>query len=249
MEPIVTEREYLIHYYEVDYKKRALITSIMDYFGDMAMYQSDTLGIGIKYIEENNLAWVMYKWDININRYPKYGEKIKVITKAEGFKKFYAYRSFEIKDNSGEVIVKANSIWLLINIKRRKPVRISDDFYTAYSVPKDKSDFEEIENIKILDKIDNEKVFNVRYSDIDTNRHVNNVKYAAWAIEVVPKEVVIDYKLNNLKVIYKKETGYGQAIKSAVQINHINKNKIICIHNIMDQEDKKLTEIETVWVK
>ena len=44
--PIVTDRSYNIHYYEVDIHKRALMTSIINYLGDMAMYQSEILGVG-----------------------------------------------------------------------------------------------------------------------------------------------------------------------------------------------------------
>jgi len=46
--PVVTDRNYNIHYYEIDIHKRVLITSIMDYLGDMAMYQSESLGVGIR---------------------------------------------------------------------------------------------------------------------------------------------------------------------------------------------------------
>ena len=58
-----------------------------------------------------------------------------------------------------------------------------------------------------------EKSFDVRYSDIDTNMHVNNVKYVSWALETVPKDIVLNYELKNVKVTYEKETTYGETIK------------------------------------
>jgi hypothetical protein len=39
------EKEYEIHYYEVDKWKRVLPTSIMDYFSDICTMQSDKEGI------------------------------------------------------------------------------------------------------------------------------------------------------------------------------------------------------------
>lgn len=50
MQPNLFEQEYRIHYYEIDYKKRALITSLMNYFDDVATCQSEKLGVGIDYL-------------------------------------------------------------------------------------------------------------------------------------------------------------------------------------------------------
>lgn len=60
MSGIMTEREYIIHYYEVDIKKRCLITSLMNYLQDIALTQSADCGVGIDYLNENKLAWVLY---------------------------------------------------------------------------------------------------------------------------------------------------------------------------------------------
>ena len=42
-----------------------------------------------KYLTERNLAWVFCKYDIHINRYPKYGEKIKVEKELKSVAIFY----------------------------------------------------------------------------------------------------------------------------------------------------------------
>ena len=87
---VVTYRKYNIHYYEIDIHKRVLITSIMDYLGDMAMYQSESLGVGIEYLKEHKMAWVLYKWDITMQSYPLINATIKLETYAHSFNKFYA---------------------------------------------------------------------------------------------------------------------------------------------------------------
>ena len=82
---IITEKEYEVHYYEANYKLDCKISSIINYFCDIGGKQSEELGVGINYLTEKRLAWVFYKYDIKVNRYPKYGEKIKVITMAKSF--------------------------------------------------------------------------------------------------------------------------------------------------------------------
>jgi medium-chain acyl-[acyl-carrier-protein] hydrolase len=242
------EKEYEIHYYEVDYKKRALITSIVDFLGDIATKQSAELGVGIDYLIENKIAWVLYKWNVDMYKYPTYGEKIKIKTCPYSMRKFYAYRTFEIFNTEGELMGKAESIWFLINVEKRRPVRISKDIYKFYGVDFEDESVLEIEDIAKPSNLNNEKTFNVRYSDIDTNQHVNNSKYIAWAIETVPMEIVLNYTLKNVKVTYEKETTYGETVRVFTEV--INEdNLVVCLHKITGEEGKELTLLKTVWEK
>lgn len=248
MGELITEKEYEIQYYEIDYKGRLLIASLMNYLGDIATRQSEEIGIGIDYLKEHGIAWVLYKWSIDMERYPSYGEKIKIRTKPYSFRKFYAYRIFEIIDSNENVIGTANSVWFLIDIKKRKAIRIPENMYKAYGMDKDKNDILDIKKIKPPEKINNEKIFDVRYSDIDTNKHVNNVKYLEWAIETVPLEVVVNYTVQRINITYEKETTYGHTIKVLTEIKDEDGN-LICVHKIIDKEDRELALLETQWVK
>ena len=127
---IVKEKEYAVHYYETYYKLECNISSIINYFCDIGTKQSEELGVGINYLMEKRLSWVFYKYDIRVKRYPKYGEKVKVVTMAKSFKKFYASRGYEIYDENNEKIVDGEGIFLLINIDKRRAVRIPEDQYT-----------------------------------------------------------------------------------------------------------------------
>ncbi|MCB2290670.1 acyl-ACP thioesterase [Clostridium sp. CS001] len=245
--PVITDRNYNIHYYEVDIHKKALITTIINYLGDMAMYQSEVLGVGIDYLKENNMAWMLYKWDITMDTYPLLNETIKVQTFAYSFKKFYGYRKHEIMDAEGNVIGHANSVWFLINMNRRRPMKITEGMYEVYGIDENNNIDMEIENIASISEIHSEKSFKVRYSDIDTNMHVNNVKYVAWALETVPKDVVLNYQLKNIKVTYEKETRYGETIKVSTEIIR-EEEKVICRHQIINEEGTTLTLLESTWI-
>ena len=148
--PVVTERNYNIHYYEVDIHKRALITSIVDYLGDMAMYQSEILGVGIEHLKEKKMAWVLYKWDITMESYPLLNETIRVKTFPYSFRKFYAYRKYEIINAEGDKIGYASSVWILINTDRRRPIRIMKDMYATYGIDESNDTPIEIEDIKSI---------------------------------------------------------------------------------------------------
>ncbi len=241
-------KEYEIHYYEVDFRKQMKITSLIDFLGDIATDQSEKLGIGMDYLFSKGLGWVLYKWDIKVYSYPHYGEKIVIKTIPYGFRRFYAYRIFEIYNQSRQLIAEAKSIWFLVNIEKKKPVRIETNMYEAYGIAEDCKDTLQIEDISKPENIQEEKIFNVRYSDIDTNKHVNNSKYVSWAIEVVPLDLVLNYSLKGIKVTYQKETKYGEAVSSKVQINNIE-DRVVCNHSIEDREGNILALLETRWEK
>lgn len=245
----ITEKTYDIKYYDIDYKGRVLLTSVVNYFSDICMRQLNEIGMDIGEFKQSKEAWVLYKWDIDIKQYPKYNDKIKVITEAYSFRKFYAYRKFVVLNEKDETIITANSLWLLIDTEKRKPIRVTEDMYKAYEIPYTKNDILEIQKIEPLCKIDNEKMFNVRYSDIDTNLHVNNAKYVAWMIESVPIDIVLNYELKNIKITYEKETTYGETIKAYAEIRKESETRIVCLHKIIDKESKELTLGQTVWIK
>lgn len=244
----IAEKEYQIHYYEIDYKKRCLITSLLNYLQDLAILQSDQLGAGIDYLTEHKMAWVLYRWDVKINKYPMYREKIKIRTYAYSFVKFYAYRKFEVTDESGEIIGSADTVWLLVNTENKKPIKINEHMYQAYGVAIDENTPLEFEDLEEMSETEIENEYEVRYSDIDTNRHVNNVKYVDWAIETVPLNTVKDHSLIRLKAIYKREATYGKMVKVYTQTSPKN-DGIICLHRIVDSEGTDLCFLETTWVK
>ncbi|MDP4146773.1 MAG: thioesterase [Bacillota bacterium] len=242
----VAEKEYEIHYYEIDQKRKALITTIIDFMQDITTDQSNQLGVGIDYLDKNNVAWVVYKWDVSMDRYPEYTEKIKIRTWAASFRKFYGYRAFDISGGNGEKIGHAMSTWFFINLNNRRPCKVIDEICEAYDTKElDTSDID-IEKIKAPTRNDSERVFHVRYSDIDTNNHVNNVKYISWALETVPMNVMLNYRLNRIIVNYEKEANYGEMVKSVTEVTEEEKG-YTCVHAILKEDGTVLTTLKTIW--
>lgn len=243
---LTTSRNYYVHYYEVDSKKRALISTIINYLMDICSYQSDSLGVGIDYLLEQNKGWILTQWKIKINRYPNYEENVKVSTTAHSFYKFYAYRKNLIEDNQNNLIVDGESIWLMVDLAKRRPVKLGEDMYTAYKITPEENQRFETANLGHLDTWDTEASFQVRYSDIDTNKHVNNVKYVSWIIESVPLELATNCEMKEITVVYKKETGYGNTIHVHTRVEKTTTG-YVCSHNIINEEGEDLTFAETIW--
>lgn len=244
-------KSYEIHYYEVNNKLRCKLSSIVNFIGDIGTQQSEKLGGGIEYCTKENCAWVFYKYDIKIHRYPMFGEKIRITTEPVGFKKFYGLRKYIIRDEREDIIGEALALFFLIDMEKRRPMRIQQEQYNFYGVS---GDVDYDISMDKIEKIDEEQYkyhnkFSIRYSDIDSNNHVNNVKYIEWAIEAIPLDVINNYALKRIKVIFERETTYGDEISSYTAVKEINEDNLKSYHIIKNKEGIEVTVLEAEWKK
>lgn len=242
-------KKYEIHYYEVNSKLRCKLSSIINFIEDVGTQQSEELGVGIEYCTKNNCGWVFYKYDIKMHRYPMFGETISITTEAVGFKKFYGLRKYIIKDEGDNLIGEGTAMFFLINIEKRRPMRIGDEQYEAYGVNSNVDCDISMDKIEKCDEEQISKQFDIRYSDIDSNNHVNNVKYVEWAIEAVPIEVVNNYTLARIKVVFEKEILYGDRASVSASIKEIDGDNLKSFHKIRNSEGSQLTLLEVDWQK
>lgn len=242
-------KNYEINYYEVDSNLKCRLSSIVEFIGDVGVQQSEEIGVGMDYCSKNNCAWVFYKDDIKIHRYPVFGEVISITTEPIGFKKFYGLRKYTIRDAKEIVIGEAYALFFLIDLNKRRPMRIQEKQYDAYGVSGDVKYDISLGKIEKLDEAEYSKSFNVRYGDIDSNRHVNNVRYIEWALEAVPLEVHDEYEIRSLKVIFEKECKYGDKITTSATVKNIDKDNIKSYHTIKNEDGEELTLFEAEWSK
>lgn len=245
----VYSREYELNYYDVDSNLRATMSTIINILSDIGTKQSEELGWNIDTFTKNNMGWVFYNYDIKIYRSPVYGEKLKVKTQAVGLKKFYALRSYEIRDKDDEIIVEGNAIFLLINIEKRKTMRVPEILYKAYGIEGDMDGEFKLPRLTKINEFEIEKDIEIRYTDIDSNKHVNNTKYIDWAVESLSEEIVNNYILSNIQVIFEKECKYGDKIKVFTNIIKEENGDLTTIHKIENKDSKTLTRLVGVWKK
>lgn len=245
----VFSKKYEINYHDVDMNLKCKLSSIINYICDVGTRQSESIGGGMEYCKKNNCAWVFYKYDIKMYRYPKFEETISLTTQAIGFKKFYGLRKYEIKDSQGTLIGEALALFFLIDIDKRRPMRIQKEQYEFYGVDNDLENNISMEDIEKVKEEEFIKEFQIRYSDIDSNNHVNNVKYIEWAIEAVPLEIIKGYELKRIKVLFSKETTYGKTITSTATIRQVEDNNLKTYHKIKNDEGIEITFLEADWIE
>ena len=117
-----------IRYSEIDEGGNLRLETLLDYFQDCSTFQSEDLGVGISYLKERHLVWVLSTWQIVVERYPLLGENVIIGTSPYDFKGFMGFRNFWMKDESGNYLARANSIWSLLDTQSNRPVRLQEEF-------------------------------------------------------------------------------------------------------------------------
>ena len=212
---MILENEYTIKLSEIGKGNKVTNKAILSYLEDIGGIHSNKAGYGIFEIKETHLSWILLGWRLQVIRRPKYAEKIKIKTWSKGVVKLYTYREFEIYDEQGNIIVKASSKWVLLDIEKGKIVRIEPELIAKYSPEIDKEVFgkEEFDKIKEPDKYQFETEYSVRRADIDVNNHMHNLNYIELANEALPEDVYRGALFNDVKISYKKEIKLGDTVK------------------------------------
>lgn len=238
-------KDYQINIYDVDSNRKCKFSTIINYLWDVVMSQIEELG------ETNNglindCAWILLKYDIKIHEYPKYKDVINVENKVVGVKKFYGVRDYIIRNKEGKILVEGTAIALLVNMKKRRPMRLLPEQYELYGITDDIEEDISLDGIIEPEENQYEREYLVRFSDIDSNNHVNNLKYMEMAMDTLPIEILEKNELSRLKIVFKKETVYGDTIKVLTEVRE-EENNLVSVHSMTGNAGKLLTKVEFNW--
>lgn len=198
-----------VRYSEVGADGELTLEALMDYFQDCATFHSEEVGFGVEYLMKEKKGWVLLSWQIEIKRYPKFGEKIAVSTKAYDFKRSFGYRNLMMQDENGEYVALANSVWLYMDLEKMMPDRVEQAQVDAYTLEEKFSMDYPPTKIKLPEVVVEEgKPIVIGSHQIDTNGHVNNVEYLRMACEAVGKVP----KTHNFRAEYKKSAMLGDTV-------------------------------------
>lgn len=199
------EIQHTVRYSDLSTSGNADIAQIACFFQDCASFHSDSVGAGAQTLRsEKGCVWMLGFWQIEMDRYPGYGEKLRVVTNPYHFDKVFAKRNFMLYDESGERIAVANSFWFMFDIASVRPRRLTEDITSVYELGEQEpmrsyaprmirysqDEFaaaEQAEPIRIL------------RAYCDTNHHMNNVWYIRLGMELLPadftvREVRVEYR-------------------------------------------------------
>ena len=194
-----------VRYSEVGEDGRITISALMDYMQDCTNFQSEDLGVGLAFHREKALMWVLNSWQIIFRRFPEMGEVITVGTQSYGYRKIVGYRNFLVTDSQGEQVAIANSLWVLIDLKRGRPIVVTPEIGDVYGKHEPLEMEYASRKIAVPEGGEVKESIIVREYHLDTNHHVNNRQYVQIAMEFLDRDVIV----KELRVEYKKQAVLG----------------------------------------
>lgn len=152
-------------------------------FEAAAAAHAAALGVGIETLRQEGKAWMLVRLGLRAHRWPGPDEPLEVRTwpsrRTAGAR---AWREFLLLDAGGRLLAEAASIWLIVDLGRRRPVRLPKFLHEL--------DFPPLETaVEFLDppqpgrEPDAVLVRCVEPAHLDVNEHVNNVTYIEWGEE------------------------------------------------------------------
>lgn len=238
------KKEYVVKSYEADAHGFLRLLALMNILQDAADGSAMELGFGFEDCAKRGVSWVGSNYLLKINRLPKMHEKFIIETWPAEAKLWGAIRDFVVYDEKGQILLKASSQWVLIDIERKRPVPLAKHF-TEYKALEERA--LEVEFSRPSEFLDSqtEQTFKVRFDDIDINKHVNNAVYPLWASESVSPQWRESHIPAQIELWFKKEALYGQAVKVMTKIEDMTS-----IHSITDEtKENELARCNIVWRK
>ncbi len=232
--------KHTLSFYEGDVTNRVTMAMLINILMLTSDHQNAKLGVGQQsLINELGVGWVVTQYEIKINRLPVADDTVSVSTRGTSYNRFFAYREFWIHDDQGNELVKVNSIWVLMDEKKRKIADIPESVIQPYQSEKVRRvprlpRPERLQKAAEKDLIS--KKYQVRASDIDFNGHVNNAHYLDWMTDALPLTFLVSHEPENIDIRFENEVKYGNWVTSTVLVESQDNDRIKTVHEIWSND-------------
>jgi len=242
------EDEYSISFYEVDAKNEVFLPVLWSFMQETAWHHADHLRVGYSDLMGHQYFWVLSRLSVQMEKYPCWGDRIRVKTWLTGTGRLFALRQFSISDLAGKILGTARSAWLVLDLKNRKPQKIEPLFKHLRHLFDPLLPAEEPEKLTAPVQPKSTKSYEVRYSDIDIHHHVNNIKYIEWILDSAPFEINQTHQIHTFEINFLAESSYEDAI--SIQTETLQESPPVFLHRVSREgEGKELCRARTGWKK
>ncbi|URA09311.1 acyl-[acyl-carrier-protein] thioesterase [Thermospira aquatica] len=229
------------------------LASLCRYLLEVADDHAYQLGIDFQNMFERGLTWALLRLCIDVPKNLETLTELTLCTWPAARESLYVYRDYEIMSTTGEILGRATSQWVILDLKTHKPVKppafLTDLYQNLYqdNIPKrwDIS-FTRWNTLNMNEyPLRYECPIIVRRSDTDLNGHTNTASYVEFMEEAIPLEL---YKkrspsyleLNCLTESFEKEHLFS--------IAEINPEETEIIHTLIRKHDNTLiARAKTLW--
>lgn len=203
--------------YLCDIRNKMKLSCVLKYIQEAGTTQFDLLGFTYELLCSENIVSLLSKLSIKIHRMPEGGEQLRIVTNPQRTKGASFLRRVEFFSEAGDLLVEAQSAWLMVSTETRKILRPSQ---FPHEIPAYVENYNaelaetKIKASGIVIKNDTRKV---RFTDLDCNIHMNNTVYADVVMDLLPFEVASTQDIDLFIISYKSEALYEEDIALSLE--------------------------------
>ena len=197
---------------DCDLKGTWRLSAVLESMQEAAGSHSFLLGCGREELLKKDMVWVLSRSELHMSRYPRIGETVTVHTFPMPTRICFFPRYYIFTDEHGEMVGKAGTLWLLLDIRTRKMLPPGD---IARLIP-DNRDLSVPMNLPAtVGNLQGEEFvseYTPLYTDLDVNGHVNNTRYADWLCNTLGIQLMSSYEPESVIFNYNHEILPGQPV-------------------------------------
>lgn len=206
---------------------------------EMAEEHADSYGFGYDWVMANRTAWVQVQGDFEMLRRPAWKETIYLRTNTGKASALQAGRFVEMTDEAGQVLARADLLWVIINFDTRRPVPLK-----RTGLPMDNPSPVVTEPIDYPDRPENATAtaeLTAGRRDVDFNGHINNSAYLIWALDTLPAEIKPEGEMVRYRINFRRESHAGDRMQIDHYLNGAH------THHVISCEGETRAEIVILW--
>ena len=205
--------ENQIYFCQCDLHHKLSLFELLRLVTDAAVEDFNQRVMSYDVLTENNMGILVSRQSFRFHKMPEGNQKITIKTWEETPEPLQFVRAYEIFDSeTKEKLVSGLSTWLLVDLAKRRIMRIKDFTMRTPPTLKLEHDCLKPEKIVVPENLDFLLKRPIWFSDIDGNGHMNNARYGAFVVDALPPEYqgkdFTDFRIN-----YSKEAVQNQLIE------------------------------------
>lgn len=185
-------------------------TDLCNLFQLTAGLHAERGGISFTDMQVHQQAWVLSRMRVEINRLPKWRDKVTVKTWIHSLEHSRSIRCLEVYLGD-EKLVGCETFWAVFNTTTRRPesLALPHDHFEKFDIratvhPVQKIDFQHAMTLV--------SEHSVRLSDLDIVNHANSVKYLEWCLDNIDPSVIEGQHISSFDMNYLKEVSLYDAV-------------------------------------
>ncbi|MDR0662500.1 MAG: acyl-ACP thioesterase [Spirochaetaceae bacterium] len=209
----VLEKKYMVTVGDVDESRYIKPSILFNFFQSITTEHGEDLGVGLDFMLENGQGWILSRFSVVIERRPVFADVLTVRTWPQGFEGLLCMRNYDVLDEKGGIMARASSSWLVLDIKKRRPLRPAA--LTVAMPPNSGRVYIEggARSVEKRDGFVKTAERTAFYSDIDFNGHVNNARYIEWIQDALPDDFIKNVEKLRVDINFVGEVARGDNVE------------------------------------